>query len=474
MGQVLLGLAFSAGPALAKGAEVKRSKAASGAGDSAGLSPGAKAKLDNYIRSFADTGLFSGVVLVMKGGNVVTEQAYGVAEKAFDVPMTTDTKFQIASLSKPITSAAVGILVDQGKLHYEDKLEQHVHGIPNGDCITIEQLLTHTSGLDSPDRFPGSGEWMQKHQTTEQLVARVRDVKPLFAPGERYEYANANYWLLAHIIEKLSGLGYGAFLKASIFDPVGMTNTAHRDDLLAVVPKLAPGYAPDGPGRLRVAEIVDWTAKTGNGSIYSTTRDLAKFFYALTGDRILKPETLRRTFGDGKPGFAWIRRDSKALGHASVRFNGRSPGYSSYLEGFVDDGVVFIILSNLYVYAPTVMSEGIAAIIWDRPFEPQQPIKVQPASAAQLRDVAGTYQFSADFFLRNGTAELAPAGDHIRMHWSAGGLVTTLLPTGPGSYFDPTFWATLKFFDRNGQKVMTYQAYGFPKIYEAPRVKQRP
>ena len=337
-------------------------------------------QLSSYVDSFAHSGLFSGVVLVERKGHPILFTANGVAERNFGTPVTLDTRFHIASLSKPITSAAIGRLVDQGKLTYETTLGSLVPGIPNGDRITIEQLLTHHSGLDSPDRNKGSSVWMAQPQTTDQLVERIRATKPLFEPGDKYEYANANYWLLANIIEKISGVPYGTFLKREIFDPLGMKNTAHRGDILKVIPKLAEGYQLEGATAYRGGDRLDWTSKTGNGSIYSTAADLAKFYQALVGRKLLSAATTDRILGTGKKyGYAWFHRDSAIYGRESVQYNGRSPGYGSYIEGFVNDDTFVIILSNLYTYAPTAMADGVANILWGKPYENMQPIKIFPS-----------------------------------------------------------------------------------------------
>ena len=430
-----------------------------------------KARLDAYVDSYARSGLFSGVVLVERHGKIVLLKASGMADRSFGTPIRPDTKFHIASLSKPITSVAIGRLVDQGKLTYETKIGTLVAGIPNGERISIEQLLTHYSGLDSPDRASGASEWARLPHTTEQLVERIRTIKPLFEPGEKYEYANANYWLLAHVIEKLSGLSYGDFLKREIFDPLGMSDTAHRGDLLAVTPLLATGYQLDGPGRYRVGEMLDWTTKTGNGSIYSTAADLMKFYRGMIGGKLLSSETTNHILGTGKRvGIPWGRRNPETYGRQSIYFNGRSPGFGSFLEGFVDDDTSFVILSNLYVYAPTAMAEGIGSILWDKPYENMEPIRLYPASDATLKPYEATYQFGPDFHVRNGRARIASAGDHLKMHWDAGDRVTILLPVGPGRFFDPTFWATIDFVDVAGGKEIRYRSLGFPKIYEAKRV----
>jgi CubicO group peptidase (beta-lactamase class C family) len=433
------------------------------------LPAGTKDKLDKYVQSYADSGLFSGVVLVRSGKQTLLLKSAGVADRGFGVPVSPDTKFQIASLSKPMTSVAIGKLVDRGQLTYETTIGSLIPGIPNGDRITIEQLLTHFSGLDSPDRAKGSSAWFPFRQTTEQLVQRVRESKPVSEPGAKYEYSNANYWLLAAVIEKVSGQPYGDFLKREIFNPLGMKDTAHRADLLAVVPKLATGYQLDGPASFRVSELIDWTSKTGNGSIYSTAADIDKFYEAFVGGKLVKPETVARMrSGNGKfVGYGWFRKSAERDGRNSLWFNGRSPGYGAYLEGFDDSDTSFVLLSNLYTYAPTAMSEGIANILTGKPFEPMAPIRPYKMSTEQLGQFTQRYRFGPDFHVKNMGARVVVDRDHLKMQWDAGDRVSTLIPVSANTFFDPTFWATMTFVDAPGGKKIVYKSFGFSKTYEA-------
>src|ERR1051326_3823655 len=193
-------------------------------------------QIDAYVKRYADQGLFSGVVLVAQHGEVKYEHAFGFADRAFGTPNTTATKFQIASVSKPITAAAILVLADRGKLALDDPLSKYVPDFPNGDKITIDQLLMHTSGLNDASATPEYSDWSRFPQTTAQLVDRVKNMRPRGAPGEKYSYSNSNYHVLAYIIEKVSGQPYGDFLTANIFNPLGMNETRHHGDDAAVVP----------------------------------------------------------------------------------------------------------------------------------------------------------------------------------------------------------------------------------------------
>src|SRR5262249_15496514 len=124
-------------------------------------------------------------------------------------------------------------------------------------------------------------------------------------PGQRYSYSNSNYNLLAFIIEKVSGMSYGQFLKANIFDPLGMNDTAHDGNPAALLPNRASGFVPVGFGDLENAPFLDWSIKTGNGSLYSTVDDLYKWDRALYTEKLLKSATLERIFTEQIPGVGY-------------------------------------------------------------------------------------------------------------------------------------------------------------------------
>ncbi len=185
-------------------------------------------RISAYVRSYADAGLFSGVVLVSKGNAVVYQQAFGLADRALKVPNTVQSKFYIASLSKPITAVGVLRLVEQGKLSLDDHLSKFVPDFPGGDKITIEELLTHYSGLADASADPDYNNWSRFPQTPAALVERVKKKSPESKAGTHYFYSNSNYHILALIIEKQSGQSYGEFLAKEIFQPLSMSDTPIR------------------------------------------------------------------------------------------------------------------------------------------------------------------------------------------------------------------------------------------------------
>src|SRR5437879_526519 len=200
--------------------------------------------MDAYVRRYADGDFFSGVVRVTKGDRVIYENAFGYADRAWQIPNSLQTRFQIASLSKPMTATAILVLGEERKLSLEDKLSKFLPDFPNGDRITIEELLTHYSGLADASSTADYNDWSRFQQTPASLVEKLAKLPPRSQPGTRYSYSNSNYHLLALIIEKASGTSFGDFLDQNIFKPLGMTNTAHHGDDKTIVPALALGYLP--------------------------------------------------------------------------------------------------------------------------------------------------------------------------------------------------------------------------------------
>ncbi len=405
--------------------------------------------IDARVRGYVDSGLFSGVVLVSNRGAVVYEKAFGFAERAFGVANTTTTKFHIASVSKPITAAAILLLADRGKLSIGDPVSKFAPGFPNGDRITLEQVLTHYSGLDDASSSPDYDDWARFPQTPQTLVDRLAKLPMKAEPGAAYSYSNSNYHLLALIIEKVSGMPYGEFLAANLFKPLGMNSSGHPGDDRAVIDHLAAGYMPKGDAGFDKPPYFDWTAKTGNGSLYSTARDLLAFHQALASGALLKPETVTASYGfgrtDRKVGMFWLHADVN--GHRAVYMNGSSPGFKTTFECFVDDDVCVIALSNIYLAAVTPMVKDIASILW----EPAKALPAMPKrvarTAAELAKVASNYTFDAKFYQPNAVAKVSVEGSTLVLRY--GTVTTTLVPLADGSYLDRLYWSFIRFDGEN-------------------------
>lgn len=408
--------------------------------------PDAAGRIGARVREYAGAGLFSGIVLVTKGDATVYEGAFGLADRAFSVPNTAAAKFHIASVSKPITAAAVLLLIDQGKLDWHTPIGKVLPDFPNGDRITIEEVLTHYSGLDDTSARPDYTEWSRFPQTPASLVERLARLPLRSPPGKEFRYSNANYHLLALIIERVSGQPYGEFLDTNIFKPLRMTGSGHHGDEKEVIPGLATGYLPKGISGWQKPAYLDWTSKTGNGSLYTTAHDLQKFHRALQHGGLLKPETVSASYGfnrsDREVGSFWFRGERD--GHRSVYVGGSSPGYKAHLERFIDDDLAVIVLSNAYLASPTPIANDIGAILWERsPKLPPIPARV-PRSKDDLDRLAGEYQFGPNFYVPNVAVRVERRDDYLQMAYKVGDTVIPLLPTADG-FFDRLYWSFVRF-----------------------------
>src|SRR5262249_5401568 len=157
-------------------------------------------------------------VLVARKERVLFKRAYGMANYELQVPNSTATRFHLASVSKPFTAMAILQLQEQGKLSVSDPVSRFVPEFPGGDRITVEHLLTHTSGIPNVNNFPDYDDFARSPHTLEQLVAKFAGVPLDFQPGSDYRYSNSNYNLLALILEKVSGEKYGDYVQKRILD----------------------------------------------------------------------------------------------------------------------------------------------------------------------------------------------------------------------------------------------------------------
>lgn len=260
-------------------------------------------RIHAYLEPFSETGNFIGTVLVARGGRVLFRQSYGMANYELHVSDTNETRYHIASVSKPFTAAAILQLQEQGRLSVSDHVSRYVPDFPNGDRITLDNLLTHASGIPEINDLEDYDTFARSPHTVEQLVAKYAGLPLEFEPGSKYRYSNSNYNLLALVLEKVTGERYENYLRDHIFGPVGMQDSGADGDALRLIQSAASGYYPAGISGFEKAPYLDWSNKTGNGSLYSTVDDLYRFDRALNTDALLK-STLRRSRGLGQ--LVWV------------------------------------------------------------------------------------------------------------------------------------------------------------------------
>ena len=348
-------------------------------------------KFDEYIQAYVRNGDFSGSVLIAKEDRILFRKSYGMANYELSVPNTEKTKFHIASLSKTFTAAAIVILEEKGKLKYSNPLGQYIPGFLNGDRITIDQLLTHRSGI--PDYYSLPEYPLRKLQpvTLTDLIAWVK-TKPLdFLPGTEIRYSNTGYGFLAYVVEQVSGKSYEEFVRDEILTPAGMKNTGtFRDDVL--IPDRATGYQPwTGTPALRNAPFYDKTILTGAGSLYSTAGDLYAWYRALRDRKLFDVRGLPSPFG-------WVSRETQGK-KKYLEQDGRGPGFVAHVSMYFDDDLVVILLGNLEDAAVNTMASDLAALALGETasIPPTRPAAKAPVS--QVSEYAGVYEVNPNFLL---------------------------------------------------------------------------
>lgn len=308
-------------------------------------------------------------VLVLENGRVILERAYGVSDLHSFQKIDAHTNFRLASCTKQFTAMAIMLLVHDGKLHYEDRLTDVFPDFPEyGKSITIRNLLNHTSGLlDYEDLMAKPSA-----ATSREKIPQIKDAGVLellkqqkttkFPPGTKWDYSNSGYAVLAMVVQRVSSQSFGDFLHDRIFAPLKMNATVAYERDRNTVSNRAYGHTHGGAASETGWQEMDQSATSavlGDGGVYSSLDDLAKWDQALARHTLL-PETetdpaitpVKVSDGsvqepDGTPadyGFGWFLNSYK--GHRRVWHYGETVGFRTTIQRFVDDKLTIIVLCN--------------------------------------------------------------------------------------------------------------------------------
>jgi D-alanyl-D-alanine carboxypeptidase len=320
-----------------------------------------KAKADEFLNGFTTSGKFRGVVLVAKDGKPVYQRTYGNAVESWSVPITPNTRFELASLTKQFTGAAILLLAQEGKLNLDDPVSKYYSQAPASWLnITIRQLVHHTSGLPNNEMADFS-KGICAPYTPDELIKTFRDRPLKFRPGMSWSYTNTEYYLLAYIIESLTGERYGEFLSHRIFRPLGMNDSGFAPTL-AVIPQMADGYSREG-GSLRYRNYFDRSLEIGAGGVYSTAGDMLRWNAALDKDVLLQDQWRQVMFVPSSPGnygFGWFVESGP---HPRQYHEGSDPGFAAFEIRYPQDHAFVIVLSNLEDAPVRIIASGLGVLL---------------------------------------------------------------------------------------------------------------
>jgi CubicO group peptidase (beta-lactamase class C family) len=363
------------------------------------LDPERLKSIDSFIATQMAHQKIPGLAVgIYSRGQILLAKGYGQSNVELAVPVKAGTIFQSGSVGKQFVSAAIMMLVEEGKLSLDDGITRYFPDAPaTWKPILIKNLLSHTSGLaeyESEERTGPKGPFYLRLDFTEdELLSKIEALPTEAPPGEKWDYRNTNYVLLGILIHKVTGKPYYEFLSERIFKPLGMSSTRLISDRDIILNRAA-GYEIED-GQLKNQEWVSPTFNsTADGTLYFNVIDLAKWDGALYGTQLLKQSSLDRMWtvyllNDGKPnragyGFGWSI--GKQNDHKHIEHGGECQGFSCDISRYPDDNLTVVVLANLAGANPGLIAQ-ITAGLTDPLLLPPKLVPIadtQPAIAASL------------------------------------------------------------------------------------------
>lgn len=428
------------------------------------------AKILAYVQPYVKSGNFSGSILVLQDGKTLLRDSFGFSDISRPTPNTADTKFHVASVSMPFTAATVMRLVEKGKLSLETKVSDIVPDVPNGAKITVRQLLQQNSNLPDANDQPDYDTLLASHQTPETLVQFIRGRTPIGEPGGKSQHEeHSAYNLLTLIVEKTTGLPFKEAARLEVFAPLRMRDSGIDDDS-PISPPIARGYTEKGAVALSDAPQIHWSAKTGNGSAYSTINDMRRWIAGFLSDKFLSESARQTMLNDG----GWESLPTSRIGVPIYFQTGQSPsGVSSELIYIPSLRAEIVILSNLEIPVAGPMGFDIAAMLAGGQYRELQ-VQAKPLKKDEVARLVGRYQFGADFYRKNATLELAQGPEGLILRWPSGDgpvVDAPVVVTDAHHFVDRHYWVRFSVAeDANGRGAeLTYGKFKGQRVSDSAR-----
>lgn len=396
-----------------------------------------------------------GVVLVREGEKVIYRKAFGMANIEHNVKMRPDSVMRIASVTKQFTAMAVMQLLEAGKLTLEDTLGDLIADYPEvGAKVTVKQLLNQVSGIKNISRIEASRKARPLDMTPDELIAYFSELPLEFPSGTQWQYSNSNYILLTKIIETVTEMSYGNYMKAHIFEPLNMVDTRFGSRF-PIIPHRASGYRMNA-GVLENANYISMTQPQGAGALLSTIDDLNLWDQALYTDKLVSKEMFKLAsipveLKEDKSfmyGFGWILPQIRGVN--SMEHNGGIDGFFSHVVRVPEHKVYVAVLANAQNIKSQDLAEELAAIAIDL------PVQRISSKQSELDLYVGDYDFGGGQ-IRSITVEEGSLYEQIN-----GGHKSKLSSTKTGQfYYDLGLnYVTFDEKDGNGEMVLYHRFAG--------------
>ncbi len=414
------------------------------------------AEIDKLLQGHFKPDGSGATVLVSQKGKVLYHKAFGMANLELGVPMRTDHVFRIGSITKQFTGAAILKLAEEGKLSIQDDLTTFLPDYPTqAKKITVEHLLTHTSGIKS---YTGMKEWDEamhrKDFTPTELIALFKDQPIDFEPDAEWRYNNSGYILLGYIIEKVSGQTYAEYITEQFFKPLGMKNS-YYGDTKPLIKNRATGYSQgEAEGKYVNADFLSMTQPYAAGSLLSTVEDLNIWTRALHGGKVLKPESFKKATtpyilpNGTNTHYGFGLQMSNLLGSLTVEHGGGIHGFLSDLVYLSQEDVCVAILTNCDCEPPRELTPRIAALVIGKPYQPT----AITVDSKELEQYVGVYENEKkeQRIIRIENGQLSSR--------RTGGSKFNLKPYAPDAFFFEESFARITFIREKGGSKKVIEA----------------
>ncbi len=405
-------------------------------------------------------------VRVQRGDQVLIDQAFGLADLAHHNPVTPQTKFRIGSVTKHITAAAILKLAEQDQLQLDDTLDKYLPDFPRGDEVTITQLLNHTSGIASYTSQPEFMDSVLLATGEQEMIESIASKPYDFDPGTKWSYNNSGYFILGHLIGKLSGKSYAEYLQAEFFSPLEMHDTGVHTPQ-PILRHEATGYSLTSSG---FEKALDWDMSRagGAGAIYSTTGDLTRWTRAYFSGQVISPESLKLATApltietaeepiETQYGLGWFVDQHRGLDRIS--HGGGLQGFSSHLAYYPSEEMIIVILHNALPAVPTVspsqISDRIAEAYLSNEMTDPADRQVDTSVAAEtMQKLIGEYDYLT------AVMEITFADGQLYAQLT-GQPKYPIYPSSPTTYFWKVVDAEVEFkFDETGKVIAAKHRQG--------------
>ncbi|MDB5210948.1 MAG: serine hydrolase, partial [Sediminibacterium sp.] len=350
-------------------------------------------QIDALINKAISLNRFNGTVLVSQKRKIIYEKAFGYQDFAKQIPNTTHTIYQIGSTTKELTAAVILQLVERNKLSLDDRLNKYFPDFKRGNEITINHLLTHTSGIYEILRDTNAVKQSTTPRSKEKMLSYFINKELDFDPGTQYAYCNSGYMLLGLIIEKITNGSYEQAVRKMILTPLRMTHSGFDFAGLHNTDK-AMGYTKYSSTTKEFTTPWDSTATYSAGALYSSVEDLYKWHEGIQNHKVYSAASLEKATTPFLQGYGlgcWI---DTVYGKRVVSHGGNILGFTAYFGRIQEEDICIIILNNIFNHQIETIGQSILAIMFNKPYSYFDEIKL---SEAELEKYTGNYDVNKNY-----------------------------------------------------------------------------